>query len=227
MFEWKVEDMKLLKEKNALFKDDRNYIFKCEKEVSREEKIEFLDTLHDGKVSYLLNLIARFKDDAASIPKSQYGKFRKNSLKAWIRKNDTRNMVDIRYDCGYFSFNGVKRFLDNDNKTTGFYAYDVHDDLVDEIFHRQLKEYVALENKYFLEHDETSVLKTKFNEKFETLKTTFGVNIILRSNGDILISDGNGKERNITNEELKEMIAKYEQVENLIEKITKETKIVY
>lgn len=113
--------------------------------------------------------------------------------------------------------------------------YDVHDDLVDELFHRQLVECHKMEDLYFREHDEYEILKEKFrNRKYGT---TFGANIAECSDGRILVykekEDGNASiyrneyVRDITIEELKELLAKCDQLEKFVEKLTAETHIVY
>ena len=226
MFEWKVEDMALLNQKSGIFlKGGTEKIYNCENELSREDKISFIDGLHDGKLSYLLELISKFKKDKESLPKDVRNNIKTVSLKAWIKRNDTRSIVDTNYHYGYYNLGGVKRFLDNDNKKAVYYGEDTYDDLVDEMFHRELKKLEAKEKSYFLEHDEYSILKRRIQEMMDKYSTTFGVPIITSSDG-IYIGDFN-KKRKITIEELKELLAKYEQIDTLIEKLTKETDITY
>ena len=62
MFEWKVEDMALLNQKGGVF-IGKEKIYDCESKVSREDKIAFVDSFQDGKLSYLLSLIDKFKED--------------------------------------------------------------------------------------------------------------------------------------------------------------------
>lgn len=150
--------------------------------VSREDKIAFIDGLKDGKLSYILNLFEKFKEDEESLPKDKWG--------------------DVKS------------------------AYDTYDDYVDEVFHRQLKECENKEREYFLEHDEYSILKREFlNKKYNT---TFGVNITSWSSGKVCICDDVTKEeREITIEELKYLLSRYKELDELVEKITKETHITY
>ena len=94
-----------------------------------------------------------------------------------------------------------------------------------ELFHRQLKTCEQEEQNYFLEHDEYSILKRKFSEMMDKYSTTFGVSIITSGNNYYV---GNFKEnREITMDEIKDMLAKYEQLSILVEKLTEETQIVY
>lgn len=227
MFEWKVEDMTLLNEKDGIF-IGKEEIYECENKVSREDKIAFVDSLQDGKLSYLLFLIDKFNEDYDSLAKQKtlFGeeKVKTVSLKAWIKRNDkkyNRSIIDDTYRYGDYYILGSRRNIRNNLKGT----YDTYDDLVDEVFHRQLKECEKKERQYFLEHDEYSILKKKFRER--NYPTTFGVNISSWSSGRICVCDDNNNERDITIEELKELLDKYEQIDALVEKLTKETNIVY
>ena len=104
-------------------------------------------------------------------------------------------------------------------------SYDTYADLVDELFHRQLKTCEQEEQSYFLEHDEYSILKRKFSEMMDKYSTTFGVSIVISGNNYYV---GNFKEnREITVDELKDLLSKYEQLDSLVEKLTEETHIAY
>ena len=78
------------------------------------------------------------------------------------------------------------------------------------------------EEVYFLEHDEYSILKRKFREYENKYGTTFGVHIPYCSGGKIIIRDDNENERDITINELKALLSKYEELDRLVEKITEE-----
>lgn len=96
---------------------------------------------------------------------------------------------------------------------------------VDEVFHRQLMECEREEDKYFHEHDEYSILKKQFEEKYRQYGTTFGVSIVTGSCG-VCVGNFENK-REITIDELKDLLSKYAQLVDLIEKLTSETNIVY
>lgn len=220
MFDWKVENMELLNEPCI----GKEKIYLCESKVSREDKIAFVDGMNDGKLSYILELVKKFEEDKESLPKDSYGNVKTVSLKAWIKRNDTkydRPIIDDWYHYGKYRILGSERYITNDYKGT----YDIYDDLIDEVFHRQLIECERKEKQYFLEHDEYSILKKKFRER--KYNTTFGVHIVTCSNDNIYIVDDNDNEREITIDELKELLAKYEQLDKLVEKLTEETHIVY
>ena len=80
-----------------------------------------------------------------------------------------------------------------------------------------------------MEHDEYSILKEKFRNK--KYNTTFGVKIATCSDGTIYVygnSDSfyDSDKREITVDELKYLLARYEELDQLVEKITAETNIV-
>lgn len=223
MFEWKVEEMKLMETKSFNLVSGKK-IYKCEETVPRKEKIAFVDSLHDGKLSYILELAEKFDNEKDKLPKNSWGDVKTVSLKAWLKKNDPRKIVDSKYDYGTITFFwNVKRNIHNLNLRS---AYSTYKDYVDEIFHNQLVECERAEKVYFQEHDEYSVLKSKFKEKKYT--TTFGVHIGCCSDGSVYIYDEeHSKTRDITIEELKYLLEKYEELDKLVEKITKETNIKF
>ena len=81
MFEWKVEDMVLLNQKGGVFLG-KEKIYDCEHKVSREDKIAFVDSLQDGKLSYVLALVEKINEEMKSMPKDSYGNVKTVSLKA-------------------------------------------------------------------------------------------------------------------------------------------------
>lgn len=227
MFEWKAENMILLNQKGGIY-FGKEKIYDCENKVSREDKIAFVDSFQEGKLSYLLELIEKFNKDKENLPKDQWNNIKTVSLKAWIKKNDTkygRPIVDNDYRYGRYYILGMERFITYDGKG----SYDVYEDLVDELFHRQLKKCEEQERSYFLEHDEYSILKSKLRNYQDKYRTSFGVHILICSGGEISICDGENYKttREITIDEIKDLLAKYERVDAFIEKLTEETHIVY
>lgn len=225
MFEWKVEDMALLNQRGGVF-IGKEKIYDCENNVSREDKISFVDSLQDGKLSYLLELIEKFNNEKINMPKDKWGNVKTVSLKAWIKRNDKkygRPILDDYYHYGRYYILDMERWIGNNRK--GY--YDTYEDLVDELFHRQLKLCKKKEYKYFLEHDEYSILKEKFRNKNHS--TTFGVKVADCSDGKLYVygNDSYEDRREITVEELKDLLSKYEQLDALVEKLTAETNIVY
>lgn len=233
MFTWKVEELKLRNEKANNYAG-KERIFNCESELTREEKIAFVDSMQNGKLSYILELVDKFNRDKSTLPKDAYGNVKTVSLKAWINRNDTKygntdytRIIDSWHNYGKIHFLGRERWITwNDFEDKKSY-YDTYANYVDEIFHRQLQQCLKMENEYFRAHDEYEILKEKFRNK--NYLTTFGVNIRMCSNGCIYVyeTEGERREREITIDELKYLLSKYDELDKLIEKITKETKIKY
>lgn len=225
-FIWNIEDGVFYKEKIDRNLDKHRLPFSIEYEVSRETKIKFVDDQQDGKLSYILELAAKFEAEKADMPKDKWGYVKTVSLKAWIKRNDTRNLLDDDYHYGsirFFNLSNYSRYIYDINTRA---TYDTFDDYVDEIFHRQLMECTKREREWYLAHDEYSILKKQFDDHHYT---TFGARIAFCSNGEILVvsEDDDEKKRPITLNELKELIAKNQQIDDLIAKLTAETNIKY
>lgn len=60
MIKWKVEEMKLMNETSNIYMG-KEKIYDLENTSTRKKKIEFVDSLYDGKLSYLLNLEKNMK----------------------------------------------------------------------------------------------------------------------------------------------------------------------
>lgn len=229
MFKWKAEEMSLMNNHANVYNGRyKTTVYACERSVSREDKIAFVDSMTDGKLSYLLSLIEKFNKDKDSLPKkdSMFGESQVKaiSLKAWIKRNDTKypqKLLDDWFKYGKYNLLGCERDIQSDCKGN----YDYYEDLVDEVFHRQLMKCEEEEKKYFHEHDEYSILQKKFKEKQNQYRTTFGAEIWIGTGG-VQIGDSD-KRRKLTIDELKELLSKYEQIDSLVEKLTKETHIVY
>ena len=221
--------MKLMNNHNDIYGGTyKTNVYSCESSVSRDDKIVFVDSMQDGKLSYILSLIEKFNADKESLPKkdSMFGEpeVKTTSLKAWIKRNDTkyeRPLIDDWFKYGKYNILGCERNIQNSYKGT----YDYYEDLVDEVFRRQLMECERKEEKYFSEHDERIILEKKFNEKLNQYGTTFGADI-WTGTGGVQVGDSD-KMRKLTIDELKELLSKYEKLDELVEKLTKETHIVY
>lgn len=222
MYAWHVEDMKLMNQKCKLTTVSGEKIYNDEQSVTRDDKIAFVDKMQDGKLSYILALAEKFEKDKRTMPVNKWGEVKTVSLKAWIKRNDERQLITNSYLYGNIRFICGRNIQSINEKD----VHDIYKDYVDEVFHLQLRECESLEHKYFLEHDEYSILKKKFLDSKHD--TTFGVHIATWSNGNICVVDDNGdRERDITIEELKYLLSKYEELDALIAKITEETHIKY
>lgn len=238
MFEWKAEEMVLTNSAKTIevpkrhtcngIKYEKVKVYDCEDKVSREDKIAFVDSFTDGKLSYILSLCEKFDNEKTNLPQANaYGDVKTVSLIAWLQRNDkgySRAVFSRNYNYGSFTILSSSRFIQHYNKKS---AWDLYDDLVDECFHRQLINCEKMEKKYFEEHDEYCIHLSKLRDKGSHI--TFGVPLVFWSTGKIEIRDEQNKEltREITLEEIKELLAKHEQVEAYIEKLSQETKIRY
>ena len=225
MFKWNVEEMKLTKEReNAIFPN--KHIWSCEHEVSREDKIKFVDEHNEGRLSIILNLYEKFQKEKDNLPKDKYGEVKTTSLIAWVKRNQALRLIDITYNYGQiYLFPFLERNIQCLNNKG---HYDCFSDYVDEVFHRQLQQCEKKEKQWFLEHDEYSILKNKLKKAMEKHSTTFEVNIGYSSSGEVFIYDDcYNTNRPITIEEIKTLLTQYEKLDNYIHQLSKETEIVF
>lgn len=229
MFEYNVEELRLINEKP----DKITKKFSFEDNVSRKDKIAFIDERTDGAMTYILKLSKKFKEEKDSLPKDSWGSINTNSLKGWIRRNDERGLVDNSYKIGHINFPISKRLHCNNRviaNIDGRSAYDTFKDFVDEMFHRTLAELRVEEEKYFRSKDEYSMLCDKIIYGFNhQTYFNFGVNIGYSTDGSVSIydPDDDKKSRPATIVELREIIDKNEQVEEFVAMLSKETNISY
>lgn len=172
-FTWKIEEMALMAEKANEY---GKKIYKAEKELSREEKIEFLDKRNNGFTSYILNLAEKFqKEDSLKLKTVIAGSElfaridQDNKIKNWLVYNDARRAVyNSEYDCdGYDNKHqrGETRF--KPRRLIQDLNYDLdkgkYSDYVDAAFHLELEKLEKMEQQYFKTHDEYSILNKKVN----------------------------------------------------------------
>lgn len=224
MFNWNVEEMKLLNENTRTYIGQK-IIYSCEYTTSKEDKIAFIDTMQQGKMTYLLNLIEKFNKEKNDLPKNDWGQVKTVSLKAWLKRNDHEQLIDNYYHYGTIRFLNIERHIENaDHKR---YMYDTFENFVDECFHRQLVKCKQMEKEYFLSHDEYSILKKEFREYAEKHGTTFNVDIMWSSDGKVYVYETMENKREITIDELKLLIGKYNELEAFIDSLSFDINIVY
>lgn len=224
MLEWKLEKMALMSAPSYMVGRER--IFAIERRTSRKDKIAFVDSMTDGRLSYLLDLISKFEAAKETMPKDQFGIVKTNSLKAWMKKNDTRYekpILDNWWQYGNYEFLNLRRNIKTNRKG----SFEHYEDLVDECFHRLLLNLVEKERQYFLEHDEYSILKKMFRDYANQYNTTFGVDIGICSNGRILVNGEGDAERDITVKEIKALIENYKVLDVMVAELTRKTNITY
>lgn len=230
-YKWNVEDMQLMDEKCNVFIGIEK-IYDAENKLSREEKIEFLDKMNDDKISYMLKLADKFQEDKDKLSKDEYGFYKNTSLRAWLKKNDYREIVDTSKPyigsitlVGYDSFGCGRRNIQNINLQA---RDDCRKDFVDELFHRQLKECEKQEKQYFNkyyyykhEHDEYRILSKKVSDYIYKYDISFGKEI-WHSGDRLFFKDNQAEdERDLTIDELKVLEAAFEKIKGTMDKIIK------
>ena len=222
MFEWKVEEMKLMHERSCTYIGKRKE-FSFFHQVSRADKIAFVDAMEEGKLSILLDIIDRFNREKESMPTDKFGNIQESHMRRWILHNNSAGLFSS-INFGDFYFLGVRRNLEYSGKG----AYDAYEDLVDECFSRVLLQCESKEWDYFRKHDAFEIMKTKLKSYIETFGTTFGVNIAYSNNNIWVIDEANHRrQREITKSETRVLIEKYEALEQYIKNLSKEINIVY
>ena len=165
MFTWNVEELKLL---NMPREDD---VFACENLLSLDEKIAFVDSLQEGKLSYLMNLAKKYKEDICSLKKDSFDKPTEYAKKAWVRKNDTQEMLCRRTDScgdyGDFYLLGWQGNIFSYPHRLGFHTKkETEEDIIARIFHNQLEECEKQEYNIFFENNEKSQYLSSIDYKY-------------------------------------------------------------
>lgn len=228
-FTWKIEEMALMAEKANEY---GKKIYKAEKELSREEKIEFLDKRNNGFTSYILNLAEKFqKEDSLKLNTVIAGSElfaridQDNKIKNWLVYNDARRAVyNSEYDCdGYDNKHqrGETRF--KPRRLIQDLNYDLdkgkYSDYVDAAFHLELEKLEKMEQQYFKTHDEYSILNKKVNHFIKKYSIDFGLNIWANDFEEVEFLKGTDK-RLLTLDELRILNSKCEEVSSFIKNIT-------
>lgn len=157
MFTWKVEDLALKKDKDKQGRFFETFI--AESQVSRDDKIAFIDSQTGGQMSELLDLYAKFQREKDTIKKDVYGGYKENSLKAWYSRN-AGSLKWSEYDFGFYGIFDNRRIYNLMSRG----SYSVHEDIVDQAFHKLLYDLYRKELEYFNTHDEYAVLSHKLIE---------------------------------------------------------------
>lgn len=224
MFEWKVEEQRLTNDEgNGQLDFNRRKIYSFEDKVSREDKIAFVDGHSNGWLSYMLDLCERFEKEKKGLAKDQYGNPKTVSLKAWLKRNDSRKIVDSTYHYGKYTLMSCTRHIQHSGDTNYKGYYDTFTDLVDELFHRILCQCEKGERAYFRANDEGCVAREKLYSCIEKYNTTFGISVstCISSDFSFKVID-NGNEREMTMEEIKKMLEMFRRLEENIETLSRE-----
>lgn len=156
MKNYKVETLKLMSMSRE------NGIFDCEDKVSFEDKIAFVDRFNDGKLSYLIAIAEKFAVEKDTLKKDAYGDIKTVSKQAWLRRNDTRDIISRTVSewwdsCGAFKMLGLRGNTIQGN-VFRYTSQSSIQKLVDDCFHVQLEDCLLEEKRYYNEHNEDQKL---------------------------------------------------------------------
>lgn len=223
--DYRVEDLKLMKMKKIPVCQPRPYlrdgltVYEIEKTISLEEKVDFIDSMHDGIATYLLNLLEKWEREKDTLPKDSYGVVKKVSYRAWLRRNDKRKIIDTVVKVGAYYMFGTRFTEMSLTCPTGEFGYSLEytgDHIAHQWFHDLLKELEREERKYFREHDSFQQKLQKVKKYGERYQENFGC---IELNNIIW----NGLE-DVPEERLDKYLVAYQQLETTIEKISQELK---
>ena len=80
-------------------------VFEIEKELSLEDKIKIIDIFDNNTATYMLDIIIKWDNEKDSLPKDRWDNPKTVSVKAWIKRNDPLNKIDIEFKIGrYYLF---------------------------------------------------------------------------------------------------------------------------
>ena len=83
-------------------------IYEIEDKLSVAEKIKFIDEIEDNIASYLLNIFEKWEKENPSLKRDVFGDIKTVSKKAWIKRNDSRCIIDTELDLGSYNLFGTK-----------------------------------------------------------------------------------------------------------------------
>lgn len=194
-------------------------VYEIENKLSVEEKIAFIDEVKDGIASYLLNLFNKFEQEKDSLKKDSIGEIKTVSLKAWIKRNDTKSVIDIRFDIGSYYLFGTKYKMMSTicpKVSTGNYRMlYTNYDVVHQWFHDLCEELYYGEAKYFESVDTYCVKINKIKEYASWLGCL---------DNEIANNIYYNGENGVSEEILDVIISKYEKLDSAVKSISAELK---
>lgn len=185
MFNWNVEEMKLLTmdrvgkayELSILRGPERAFV--CESEVSIEDKFDFIDRMQNGKLSYIVGLIEGYQEAESSLKGVNIGILTDNLKREWVHNNDRLGLIyrnnDTKGRFGDFIILGWEGNLFDylGSLNVSINGRDVHlriqtgeEGFINFLFHEQLCECKGMEYEYFIGQDKTAQFFTTFRKKY-------------------------------------------------------------
>lgn len=214
--EYRIEDLKFLNMSKGYCSCGKSDRFEIESELSIEGKIQFIDELKDGVASYLLSIINKWEQEKDSLPKDKWGSPKTTSKKAWIKRNDTREIIDVSYKIGrYYLFGTQYNSLSMECPYTeyGRSLCYTGDNIVNQWFHDLCNELSTNERKYDREHNPFYIKLDKVRSYAEEYGT-FNSKIL----NDIKWNTCEA----VTEEQLDNYINHYRRIEKIIDEMSKE-----
>ena len=216
-YTWNIEDYKLMKErKNKTIRWKNEVKFDDVYRFTDAEKIEFVDSVTEGKLTKIINAVDAYNADT-TIKKDEWGYPKNNSLNAWVKRNKFEDIIDTRFRPGEFTIFGMTRSLWNANKK---FNYDNFVNLINEAFNRTLHHLADEERKYFNTHDPYIVT---MNEVIHNPYVGFIIDVGYSTKGEIWVEE-NEERRYLTLEDMNKILAKANEVKAYAEKVKAEFK---
>ena len=218
-YKWNVEDYKLMKERKYVMGRWKNeVVFKDVYRYSKEDKIAFVDSVIDGKLTRIIEAVKAYVNDVDTIKKDNWGYPKANSLNAWIKRNKFDDVIDTNYTPGQFRIFGMERKLWSAYEK---FSYDNLADLVDEAFNRTLHHLADEEEKHYNDNDPYRI---KFRAVREHPFTGAVVDYDYSSGGKIFVTDENDNRRNLTIEDMDKLLEAADKIKEYAEKVRSEFK---
>lgn len=218
---YKVEDLYLKnisdKSKNDRYKSVWDGLTVA---TSKETKISFISKVYNCDFKYILDLCEKYKNAINSgIIKKNSDKItlNKTSVKAWLKKEDTKEYFNIN---STFTFGRCKKiaFTLTDRRT--------EEDILRNIFREALSSMYYKEIQYFNTHDVYKVEENKYRNNINKYGS-LGLDIVFSSEGILLGKDEEtifDFNRKFTIDELKYLNNKYETLTQYIDSLSQEVK---
>lgn len=133
---------------------------------SEKEKLEFLNIMTNGDAEYLINLLKDFEEAKINgdIKKNSSFGYNTNSISAWIKKNDTKEIMSIDYNGNvyYYAF-GIKS-VDTARFRTEYGR--INKELIDGLYEALQDELIKTEEHHFRENNEDQKLITELRRYY-------------------------------------------------------------
>ena len=159
---YKLEELKFLNMKKESVYVSNPYmkngltVFAIEKTLTEEEKLQFIDEMKDGVGTYLFNIFKKWEEEKDSLKQDEFGNVKTVSKKAWIKRNDNKEMINNSFDLGRYWLFGTEFKTMSTTCPEKQYGHGMEytgKSVIHQWFHDLCKELCRNERKYFQEHD--------------------------------------------------------------------------